>query len=377
MENPHRIYCERDLDVSDYKRTIEQMLGIGIDDLKPANNKKLDDIDTDNLELLYINESRRRKRMTSEQSVKLTAMLLESRARQKSIADQLQEDRYQQKPELVRDFKNAEKVNTAIKQIFFERNGGLLVSIAARYRFTEVPFSDLVGMAAEGMYRALEDFNGSTEFGTYASWWIRKSIQNSLPEYDPHLVTGRRFHRLRRIVSQAENQFAQEHHRLPSKQELAKEAAKLEWEGMSVKEKGLRTIEEYIRKRSETIIEYMILMEVSTTTKIIGEPHNEGRQESSGSSSDMYEPPAQELTPEELALLKLLNGHIEKALFSLTPREMKVLQLRFGLFGIEPLSVAEIAKNFGVTKRRIHQIIEISLEKVQRKYGRLIENLAA
>ncbi|MGI6367327.1 MAG: sigma-70 family RNA polymerase sigma factor [Anaerolineae bacterium] len=294
----------------------------------------LADIASDDTISLYLKEMARVPLLTAEQEVSLSRdyeIGREARERMETEDDTLSED---DKDELYRLVQRGE----AARSHMIRANTRLVVSIAKRYLGQGVPFLDLIQEGNLGLIKAVEkfDYHRGHRFSTYATWWIRQSITRALA--DQGRVIRLPVHLSDRIrkVYQVAQQLEQDWGRQPTPEEIAEElglpAQKVQW-----------------------------MLKVSQRPLSLEKPVGEEEDSELGS----FIPDRESPTPSDTAYHSMLQDKLDDVLTTLSPREARILQLRYGLQDGRNYTLEEVGKKFGLTRERIRQIEHEALDRLR------------
>ena len=240
--------------------------------------------------------------------------------------------------------KRRQELEVAIQEGFKARdnlikaNTRLVVSIARRYMERGVPFLDLIQEGNMGLMRAVEKFEYQRgfRFSTYATWWIRQSITRAIAYQGRTIrVPVHMFDRLR-MLYKISRDFEQAFGRLPNPQELADhtdfDEAKVRW-----------------------------MLQVAQTPISLESPVGDDEDSEFGMLvADNSSP-----SPAQITYQTMLRERVEEVLTTLSPREARILRLRFGLGHDRSYTLEEVGRKFGLTRERIRQIEGNALRRLR------------
>ena len=305
-------------------------------------NSMVDAFGTDDPVRMYLKEIGKVNLLTSDEEIDLAQAMGAGNEADRKLAeiDRLrkegQEIPYSQ--EEIAAWKSAHAKGETAKQKLAEANLRLVVSIAKRYVGRGMLFLDLIQEGNLGLIKAVEkfDYTKGYKFSTYATWWVRQAITRAIADQARTIrIPVHMVETINKLI-RVNRQLAQELGRDPTPAEIAKE--------MGISESKVREI---IKIAQEP---------VSLETPI-------GEEEDShlGDFIEDENAPA----PAEVASNAMMREQLQEVLHTLTPREEKVIRLRFGLEDGQAHTLEEVGKEFNVTRERIRQIEAKALRKIR------------
>ena len=317
----------------DIEPPIEEIAEIEEEELVDPN-ALVDSFNIDDPVRMYLKEIGKVPLLTADEEISLATAMVAGREAEEKLANEESTFTAQERKELQT---LVEKGDSA-KQSLAEANLRLVVSIAKRYVGRGMLFLDLIQEGNLGLIKAVEkfDYTKGYKFSTYATWWIRQAITRAIADQARTIRIPVQMVETINKVIRVSRQLLQELGHDPSAEEISQEM------GMPVDK-----VREILKIAQEP---------VSLETPI-------GEEEDSHLGDFIPDEGASE--PSEAASFTLLKEQLVDVLSTLTPREEKVLKLRFGIEDGRTRTLEEVGKEFNVTRERIRQIEAKALRKLR------------
>lgn len=303
-------------------------------------NTLVDSFGIDDPVRMYLKEIGKVNLLTSDEEVNLAkTMVAGAEAKEILDAQQTEEgEAHTLSPDEEKDLLRLVRRGNTAKQRLAEANLRLVVSIAKRYVGRGMLFLDLIQEGNLGLIKAVEkfDYTKGYKFSTYATWWIRQAITRAIADQARTIRIPVHMVETINKVIRVSRQLLQELGHDPSPEEISEEM------GMPVDK-----VREILKIAQEP---------VSLETPI-------GEEEDSHLGDFIPDEDASE--PSEAASFTLLKEQLVDVLSTLTPREERVLKLRFGIEDGRTRTLEEVGKEFNVTRERIRQIEAKALRKLR------------
>jgi len=282
---------------------------------------------------LYLREMTRVPLLTNEEEVRLARAI--ERGRDAEMKLKLRGHRLTAQQR--RRYEQAVEAGRQAREHLIKANTRLVVSIAKKYMGRGVPFLDLIQEGNLGLMKSVEKFNYKLgfRFSTYATWWIRQTITRAIADQSRTIRVpvhmNDRIRRLYKVTRELEQMLG----RQPTPEEVARElgvdSEQVEW-----------------------------MLKVSWRPLSLEQPVGEEDSEFGAFVEDESAP-----SPAQTVYEDLLKKKVEEMLSTLTPREQRILRLRFGLVNGKCYTLEEVGQKFGLTRERIRQIEARALRRLR------------
>lgn len=298
-----------------------------------ANDDPLADADIDDSVGLYLKEIGRIPLLTREQEVLLAKRIERGRkASEVFAAGGVNENHHDELQILIED-------GWAAREHLLTANSRLVISVAKKYIGRGVPFLDLVQEGNIGLIRAAKkfDYHRGHKFSTYATWWIRQAVTRAIADQGRTIRVPVHMGDQINKMLRARHQLTQRLGRDPTDEELADEL-------------------EVTTKKVEQMIQ------VARQPLSLHQPIDQ----KDGSVLGDFVEDEDAMLPSEQTVKKLLKSDIERVLGTLPPREVRILQLRYGLYDGKIYTLEQVGRKMGVTRERVRQIEAQALNRLRK-----------
>jgi len=292
----------------------------------------LQNIDTDDTIGLYLKEVSRVPLLTAEEEVELAQRIERGRmAREELARGNVSIRRRHELRRLIED-------GWAAREHLITANSRLVISVAKKYMGRGVPFLDLIQEGNIGLIRATKkfDYRRGHKFSTYATWWIRQAVTRAIADQGRTIRVpvhmGDQINKLLRTQHQLTQRLGRE----PSVDELAL--------ALDVPPKKVEN-----------------MIQVARRPLSLETPTDDEEDSVLGDFIEDNDAPP----PDDTATYNLLREHLEEVLNSLPPREVRILQLRYGLLDGQAYTLEEVGRKMGVTRERVRQIEAQALSRLR------------
>ncbi len=292
----------------------------------------LANIDADDTIGLYLKEVSRIPLLTAEEEVELAQRIERGRlAREELAKGNVSPKRRAELRKLIED-------GWAAREHLITANSRLVISVAKKYMGRGVPFLDLIQEGNIGLIRATKkfDYRRGHKFSTYATWWIRQAVTRAIADQGRTIRVpvhmGDQINKLLRV----QHQLTQKLGREPTIEELA--------EALGVPPRKVEN-----------------MIQVARRPLSLETPTDDEEDSVLGDFIEDEEAPP----PDETATYNLLREQLNEILSTLPPREVRILQLRYGLLDGQPYTLEEVGRKMGVTRERVRQIEAQALSRLR------------
>jgi RNA polymerase primary sigma factor len=292
----------------------------------------LANIDTDDTIGLYLKEVSRVPLLTAEEEVELAQRIERGRMSREELAKgKVSLRRRTELRRLIED-------GWAAREHLITANSRLVISVAKKYMGRGVPFLDLIQEGNIGLIRATKkfDYRRGHKFSTYATWWIRQAVTRAIADQGRTIRVpvhmGDQINKLLRVQHQLTQRLGRE----PSVEELA--------DALEVPPKKVEN-----------------MIQVARRPLSLETPTDDEEDSVLGDFIEDDEAPP----PDDTATYNLLREHLGEVMNGLPPREVRILQLRYGLLDGQAYTLEEVGRKMGVTRERVRQIEAQALSRLR------------
>ncbi|GAB4503310.1 MAG: RNA polymerase sigma factor RpoD [Anaerolineales bacterium] len=306
------------------------------EEAEPEAELTIDDylanIDTDDTIGLYLKEVSRVPLLTAIEEVELAQRIERGRmAREELAKGNVSARRRMELRRLIED-------GWAAREHLITANSRLVISVAKKYMGRGVPFLDLIQEGNIGLIRATKkfDYRRGHKFSTYATWWIRQAVTRAIADQGRTIRVpvhmGDQINKLLRVQHQLTQRLGRE----PTVEEIA--------DALEVPPKKVEN-----------------MIQVARRPLSLETPTDDEEDSVLGDFIEDDEAPP----PDDTATYNLLREHLGEVLNGLPPREVRILQLRYGLLDGQAYTLEEVGRKMGVTRERVRQIEAQALSRLR------------
>ena len=297
-----------------------------------TNENFMEAVEADDTVGLYLKEVGRVPLLTAMQEVDLAQRMDRGKwARENQLLEKHTPKELERNEHLIQD-------GLAAREHLINANSRLVISVAKKYIGRGVPFLDLIQEGNVGLMRATRkfDWNRGYKFSTYATWWIRQAVTRAIADQ------GRTIRVPVHMGDQINRMLRASHHLT---QELGHDP----------------TVAELAEALDVTVNKAEQIIQTARQPISLETPNNDEDESVFGDfiPDDSSPPPA------ELVFSQMLREQLSDILYSLPPRELRILQFRYGLLDGETYTLEEVGKKLGITRERVRQIEAQALSRLR------------
>jgi RNA polymerase primary sigma factor len=311
---------------------VEESSEVEEPEIDPSLDDYLANIDTDDTIGLYLKEVSRVPLLTAVEEVQLAQRIEHGRSAREELAHGIVATKRRM------ELRQAIEDGWAGREHLITANSRLVISVAKKYMGRGVPFLDLIQEGNIGLIRATKkfDYRRGHKFSTYATWWIRQAVTRAIADQGRTIRVpvhmGDQINKLLRVQHQLTQRLGRE----PSVDELAV--------ALDVPPKKVEN-----------------MIQVARRPLSLETPTDDEEDSVLGDFIEDDEAPP----PDETATYNLLREHLGEVLNGLPPREVRILQLRYGLLDGQAYTLEEVGRKMGVTRERVRQIEAQALSRLR------------
>ena len=286
---------------------------------------------------IYLKEMSRVPLLTCEEEISIAQRIQKGREARLELAALPVRDASEKR----RTFEEIIEDSRLAREHIIKANTRLVVSIAKRYVGHGVPFLDLIQEGNLGLMKAVEkyDVQRGFRFSTYATWWIRQTITRAIADQGRTIRLPVHMTDRIRILKRTSHQMEQSLGRPPTIPELAQQL-------------------ELLPEKVQWMLQ-VALIPISLETPVGDEEDSE---------LGMFVEDEVSPSPTQTVYQNMLKERVDEVLATLSPREARILRLRFGLDDNHPYTLEEVGAKFGLTRERIRQIEGKALRRLRHPY---------